>query len=260
MHLMICLRGEPEQLQYLPEISELGAGIELGSYGLVGVQSAQAWETRFQHHQAIRAQFQGRLALHGPFLGMEYAHQDHLIRAVVKQLLDMTFETARNLEVQRVILHSGYQRDFELYKLQDTWLESNIDFWQREIMRWAEAGIEIVLENDTEQAPDLLVRLVEAVNHPSLGLCLDIGHQHMFSELNALEWVRRMEGRLYHIHLHNNDRTRDSHGSLGSGTIQFVPFFEVLRKQAPQATLSLEVEDKMELKMRDLRYLVDYFS
>jgi hypothetical protein len=41
MNLMICMRGEPEHRPFLPEITELGGGIELGSYGLVGVQSEQ---------------------------------------------------------------------------------------------------------------------------------------------------------------------------------------------------------------------------
>ncbi len=37
MNLMICMRGEPEQLPFLTEIAELGAGIELGSYGMIGI-------------------------------------------------------------------------------------------------------------------------------------------------------------------------------------------------------------------------------
>ena len=52
---MICLSGDPEQLPFLPEIAELGAGIELGSYGIYGIQSEQHWESRFTLHQSLRA-------------------------------------------------------------------------------------------------------------------------------------------------------------------------------------------------------------
>jgi sugar phosphate isomerase/epimerase len=106
----------------------------------------------------------------------------------------------------------------------------------------------------------MLVRLVNEVNHPALGLCLDVGHQHAFSDLGALEWVRRMGTRLFHVHLHDNDRSGDRHWPLGRGTIDFEPFYAALEQQVPQATISLEVEDKMEVKLGDLRKLAVRFA
>lgn len=260
MNLMICMRGEPEHLPFLPEIAELGAGIELQSYGVVGVQSEQDWEARFALHQAIRTEFQGSVAIHGPFIGMEYTHKDHLIRDVVHRRLDMTFDVAVELESSRVVLHSGYPAEIDLFELQDHWLTTSIEFWQREIHRWADAGIEVVLENDIQKTPDLLVRLVNEVDSPSLGLCMDIGHQHMFSGLDAVEWVRRMDKRLFHIHLHDNDRSGDRHWPIGRGTIAFEPFYAAIRRHVPESTLSLEVEAEMKTQMDDLRKLIAHFA
>jgi sugar phosphate isomerase/epimerase len=260
MNLMICMRGEQEQIPFLPEIANLGAGIELGSYGMVGVQSQRDWGARFALHKAIRDQFQGTLAIHGPFIGMEYTHLDHLIRDAVIRRLDMTFDVAVRLRASRVVLHSGYKVENDMFKLQDDWLKRSIEFWGREIQRWADAGIMIVLENDIEKSPDLLVRLADEVDHPFLCLCLDIGHQHVFSDLGALEWLRRVTPRLAHVHLHDNDRTGDYHWSLGRGTIDFEPFFSAMTQYVPQATISLEVEDKMEVKMTDLRKLATHFA
>jgi sugar phosphate isomerase/epimerase len=260
MNFMICMTGEAEQLACLPEIASLNAGIELGSYGLVGVQSEQGWKNRFALHKAVRAQFEGVIAIHGPFIGMEYAHIDHLIRETVLRRLDMTFDVAVELKASRVILHAGNKPENELFNLQESWLKGNIEFWQKEILRWAEAGIVIVLENETEKSPDLLVRLVNGVDNPFLGLCMDIGHQHVFSELGAPEWVQRMGNRLLHIHLHDNDGTGDAHWSIGRGTIDFEPFHAAVMQHVPNAILSLEVEDKMEVKMGDLRKLVAHFT
>jgi sugar phosphate isomerase/epimerase len=260
MNLMICMRGEPEQLPFLPEIAELGAGIELGSYGILGIQSEWDWQARFAMHQVVRSQFQGTLAIHGPFIGMEYDHLDHLIREAVNRRLDLTFDVAAKLKVSRVVLHSGYAREIDLFNLQDSWLKRCAEFWQREIHRWSDAGIEIVLENDTEQSPTTLVRLINAVDHPFLGLCMDIGHQHVFSNLAALDWVMCIDQRLYHIHLHDNDGTRDSHSPIRRGNIDFEPFYEALMQHVPHATLSLEVEDKIEVKMSDLRKLHRFFA
>jgi sugar phosphate isomerase/epimerase len=262
MNLMICMRGEPEQLPFLSEIAALGAGIELGSYGLMGVQSDRDWEARFARHQVVRTRFQGTIAIHGPFIGMEYGHIDHLIRDTVNRRLDMTFDVAVKLKASQVVLHSGYGREYDLFNMQELWLKNNVGFWKREIGRWADAGIEIALENETDQVPDLMVKLVDEVDNPSLGVCFDIGHAHLFSKLDAREWVRRIEHRLLHVHLHDNDGTGDCHWPLGRGTIDFEPFYAALPRHAPQATISLEVEDKvtMEIKMADLRNLAARFA
>ncbi len=260
MDLMICLNGEPEQLPYLPEIAALGAGIELGSYGMAGIRSEQAWAARVAMHQALRRRFAGPLAVHGPFIGMEFAHVDHLLQAAVQRRLDMTLAVAMQLRAGRVVLHSGCSPVYDLFGLQDSWLARNVEFWQREIRRWAAVGVAVVLENDTERSPDLLVGLVDGVGSPWLGLCLDVGHQHLFSALDAPAWVWRMGHRLQHVHVHDNDRARDRHWPLGRGTIDFEPIFATLAAQAPQATLSLEVEDTIEAKMAGLRSLAARFA
>ena len=172
MNLMICIGGEPDEISFLPEIAEIGAGIELGSYGFTGVRSQRNWDAHFRLHKAICSQFQGPTAIHGPFFGIEYAHIN-LIPDAVNRRLQKTFDVAVKLKASRVVLHSGYKPEIDIFKLQDDWLKSCVDFWQGEIPRWADAGIEIVLENDTENSPDLLVRLVDEVDNPFLGLCMD---------------------------------------------------------------------------------------
>jgi sugar phosphate isomerase/epimerase len=257
--LMLCMNGTPDQILFLPEIAALGAGIELGSYGMRGVRSEQDWQARLTLHQAIRAQFHGPLAIHGPFIGMEYGHIDHLIRQAVDRRLDMTLDAAKQLSASRVVLHSGFKPEIDLFNLQESWLKQNIDFWQAEMPRWAEAGIGIVIENEIERLPDLLIRLVDAVDSPFLSLCMDTGHQHLFSEMEAVEWVRRMGQRLVHVHLQDNDRTGDKHWPLGRGTFDFERFYAAVGQYAPHATLSLEVEDSNEVKMADLRKLARRF-
>ena len=133
----------------------------------------------------------------------------------------MTFAAAVKLKASRVVCTLATGRKVDLFKMQDSWLERSVEFWRREIRRWADAGIGIVLENETEKSPDLSLRLANEVDDPCLGPCLDIGHQHVFSELGAPEWVRRMGDRLVHIHLHDNDRTGDKHWAIGCGTIRF---------------------------------------
>ena len=260
MQLMICIRGEADQIPFLPKIAELGAGVELGSYGLIGVQSEEDWKARFSKHQAVKAQFTGRVAVHGPFVGMEYAHVDHLIRQAIEKRLDMIFDAAFSLGAFRVVLHSGFRSEIESFKLQDVWLERNADFWKSEMTRWERANISIVLENEIERSPDILIKLVRKVDNPLLGLCLDVGHQRLFSMISAATWIESMGKHLKHVHLHDNDGQADRHWPIGTGNIEFEPIFKAIELQAPDATLSLEVEDKMETRLRDLRTLEQRFN
>jgi sugar phosphate isomerase/epimerase len=89
---------------------------------------------------------------------------------------------------------------------------------------------------------------------------MDIGHQHLLSDLDAPEWVRRMDHRLFHIHLHDNDRSGDKHWSIGRGTIDFESFYAAIMRHAPEAVISLEVEDNIEVMMNDLRKLAARFG
>jgi hypothetical protein len=68
MNLMLCMRGEPAQIPYLEEIARLGVGIELGSYGLVGIHSEADWEQRVQTPPGRQERFRACWR-YGPFLG-----------------------------------------------------------------------------------------------------------------------------------------------------------------------------------------------
>ena len=259
MKLMVCLRGETDQLPFLDEISKQGAGIELGSFGMIGIKSERDWRERFRLHTAVVRQFKGPVALHGPFIGIEYGHIDHLIASAVSRRLDMTYLVARKLGAFRVVLHTGFGAERVLFKIEQDWLERNSAFWKNEIKRWEKAGIGIVLENEIEKDPDLMIRLADDVASPFLGLCLDVGHQHLFSSLPLVDWVAKMSRHLRHIHLHDNDRTADHHWSPGRGTIDFEAFFSSVERNAPGATISLETADLMSVRMKDLSKLASRF-
>ncbi|MBN2532242.1 MAG: hypothetical protein JXB88_05090 [Spirochaetales bacterium] len=119
MKVMISICGEDEQIPFLPEIKKLNAEVELGSYGLVGVQSKQAWIHRISVHRTVRSSFSGQIVLHGPFVGIEYAHFDHLIRRAVEKRIDMIFDAAVHLNAFRVVLHSGFTAEVDMFARQD---------------------------------------------------------------------------------------------------------------------------------------------
>ena len=86
--------------------------------------------------------------------------------------------------------------------------------------------IEIVLENVFDNDWELLLDVYQRVNQPNFKLCLDIGHAHCYSTVDARKWAENLAPYVSHVHVHDNCGDRDSHIGLGKGNL---PWKEVLK-------------------------------
>ena len=260
MNFMIARYDFPNREQFVALLEEHDIGLELQSYGLDGVMSPAAWAGRVATHKEIVALFSGKVAVHGPFLGLVYNYMDHLLRAAVKERMGMTFDLARTLGAERLVLHTNFRYEVLQFELERFWLEGNVVYWTKEIERYAERGIQVVLENLVEPNPELMVELADRVGSEYFGLCLDVGHVNVFSELSPAEWVERMGKRLFHVHLHDNNGKTDQHLPVGSGTIDFDSLFDALETHAPNVTVSLEVETQADKAFENIREVMERYG
>jgi len=74
---------------------------------------------------------------------------------------------------------------------------------------------------------------------PDLQFHLDIGHFNL-NMRNPLRFVKAFKNRLTHIHLHDNDGTKDQHLPMGTGKIEWEPLIEEL-KTFYTGTITLEI-------------------
>jgi len=242
MNYFLCLSGYEYDFRILPKLEELNVGIELQSYGLKGVESPQSWEEKIKQHKKIIENFSGRISVHGPFVGIRQTHRDCLLKEAVKTRMQMTFEVAKELRPEAIVMHSGIDGDIKKWKLMDFWLEKTTDFWKKEIKKYEKEGIKIVIENTGEESPDILIKLCDAVNSDFFALCLDTGHMNVFSELQSFEWVKKMSKRLQYVHLHDNNGENDDHLPVGKGNIDFDSFFESI-KNRNDIIIALELDN-----------------
>ena len=100
------------------------------------------------------------------------------------------------------------------------------DYAQRQSVRLAfepEPGMFI-------QTGDEFQRLLDAVNHPSFGLTLDVGHVHCLQDGTIAEHIHRWPDRLWNIHIEDMRPGVHEHLPFGDGTIAFPPVFTALRE------------------------------
>lgn len=89
--------------------------------------------------------------------------------------------------------------------------------------------------------PQNLVELVEELDDPMVGLCLDYGHAHLMGDLG--EAIEAVGGHLFTTHVHDNDGTRDDHLVPFSGDIDWDAAMIATQKIGYDGVLMFEVAD-----------------
>jgi sugar phosphate isomerase/epimerase len=83
---------------------------------------------------------------------------------------------------------------------------------------------------------------------------LDVGHVNVGGE-DPSDSVRKAREYLAHVHIHDNDGTKDQHLVPGDGKIDFAPIVKALREVGYDGYVSAELEqgegDESALRTRD---------
>src|SRR5216684_3949723 len=108
-------------------------------------------------------------------------------------------------------------------------------------------GVRILLENTPNElsTPERLVEMIQGAHFDDVGVCFDVGHAHIMSDVpQAFEIVRK---HVASTHVHDNGKDKDSHLWPGQGTIDWKAAMELLRSapQTPPLLLELEADDKV---------------
>ena len=191
-----------------------------------------------ERHQQALANFSGTISMHGAFLGLIPGSYDPLIREASAVRIRQSIGYAHELHASDIIFHHGY---YARARFDDGYLARSAAFWKNMLAELT-VGQAIHLENAHEISPDLQLALIDEVQDPRLGICLDIGHAHAFSSTQVLEWITALGERITYVHLHDNDGSSDQHLPLGQGNIPLVDVFSALETHAPQAIWMIEAE------------------
>ena len=176
--------------------------------------------------------------LHGPYNELFPCAIDRRARALAADRYRQAIALAKGYGCEKVILHGGYN-PWIYYPV--WYVEQSIEFW-KDFLR-EDPGVEIVLENVLETDLPWLLDIVRAVDDERLKLCLDIGHVNAYSAVSAEDWLKMWAPQLSHFHIHNNDRSWDSHSALNCGTIPMKEFLLLADELCPTASYTLELTE-----------------
>ncbi len=202
--------------------------------------------------------------VHLPFIDVRPGSPDRMIRDASRQRLEMALEIASLFAPKRLIAHPHYfgsvnGNDFK------SWLRESARIWSGLIEKLP-ADAMLCLENTHESKPDQLVALAAELDPAKSGICFDVGHWFSFAKghkrRNLAEWLEALSPYLKHLHLHDNDGSKDQHLGMGHGGIPWDQVFAQLRELGltPSATLEPHCEESFMQSMAFLQAHPDFLD
>ena len=212
-------------------IAEKKCGLELVDFSMASVlcdldAELKRWEKRLTF---IDPPY---LSMHGPFLDLNPSTWEPLLYDATMLRYEQAYRAAKALGCETLVFHSCFVPNFNFL---EGWPERVIAFYER-FLEDKDGSVHIVMENVMDPVPDGFLEIARGINHPAFGICLDVGHAFCYSSVPLSEWFGTLKPYIKHIHLHDNDGTRDAHLAVGCGKIDFEGLAAEIR-QIPSAAI-----------------------
>ena len=184
--------------------------------------------------------------LHAPFQDMLPGAEDQFVLRAVRDKLQRCFDLIEIFRPRSVVCHLGYLDCVHSYDL-DRWLAISLQTW-RELLAVAENyTTPVMFENTYEPGPRIHKLVLEALNSPLAGFCLDVGHLLAFARVAWPGWLESLENWLGQLHLHDNHGYRDEHLPVGKGDFDFASLFGALKSRGLKPLITLEPRSEASL-------------
>ena len=184
------------------------------------------------------------LQVHAPFSDLNPASVNPAVKEFTLRTLEGTLEGSRALDVRVVTVHPGVVTPMGSI-LKGASIENNIESFASLARKADELGLRIALENMPfpaftlcNDAREMREVLDDAGFPDALGFCLDAGHANITGGTAGLLGLK---GRLFNVHLHDNDGRKDQHKAIGDGSVDIA---SVLRSLLPAYKGPLIIEGK----------------
>ncbi|MEL6272439.1 MAG: sugar phosphate isomerase/epimerase family protein [Chloroflexota bacterium] len=220
---------------------EHGLGIEVMAFAFPHVLDGN-WTKTVQAYRSYLRDVPGPITLHGPFMDMASGSPDSRINAVCMARYQHAVHIASELNADRIVFHANFISSIHSQAYREDWHRRNVDFWGKIANYAAERDVPVTVENMWEFDPDIIVDVLEAVNHPYLRACLDVGHAYLYGPDYTFEqWFTRYEPFMIHTHMNNTDGKLDSHNGFPDGVIDYTDVLARFRQMETLPTIVLEM-------------------
>lgn len=230
--VLLCDASQPERVAPICRKTGLGVEIQAFSNPEYPNLNPDGLALHHKHYDAISPK-----ALHGPFGDLSFGSCDALIQKVTRDRFEFAYGKAVELGAQHVVLHHGYVPHTNTY---GGWLRRSVKFWE-DFLATKSPDVTFYLENLLEVDAELIGDVLQAVNHPNLKACLDLGHAFCHGKTSLKKWIEVLGDGIGYVHFHDNLGDQDAHLSLGEGRLPLDEICYLLEQVTPEVIWALEV-------------------
>ena len=184
--------------------------------------------------------------LHAPFFELAPGALDPEILKASRNKLRKAFRLIPIFQPKSIVCHLNFEENKQGYKM-EAWEAAALPTWQELAGIAQKNNCRMMLENTYEKTPAAHERILSRLSKEAAGFCLDVGHLLCFAKSRWQEWLPQLLPWLGHLHLHDNDGTRDQHLALGLGSFNFQELFEYLAQQKVSPLITLEPHSEEDL-------------
>lgn len=214
-----------------------GVGVEIADYCTAMNMDMLLSETKPKVDAQVRNV--SNRVFHGPFNELFPCAIDPLARELAAKRYLQAVQMAGEYGAKKLVFHGGYLP----HVYYPCWYtEQSVLFW-KDFLKKIPEDVTLCIENVLESDPQWMADITAGVDDPRLRLCLDVGHAHVCSEIPVEQWLETLAPWLGHFHIHNNDRSFDTHSPLDEGTIPMKELLTRAEALCPDASFTLEVTD-----------------
>lgn len=179
---------------------------------------------------------------HG-LLGADVAQHDAEKREADIARLLRHIDIAAQMDVRTIVIHPGGK---VVPTTRAEWKQVqalNVAAFHRLGDAAGERGMHIGLENLPRQGyatPYEMWELLDAIDHPALGITLDTSHANLV-RLDIPATVREFAPKLFATHISDNDYSGDQHLTPGGGNIDWLAVMAAFREVGYEGLFNLEI-------------------
>lgn len=212
-------------------------------------------EQLIEQYQLLLQNYPGIITIHGPYIDLHCISLDPLVSHVCLQRYEQALEVATALKAPYVVFHSHYEPRDDYSGYDHYFVEQNIHFWKKLIKKFEKAEIIAVIENIHDKNALMIKQILQEINSPYLGACLDTGHAFALGKSHLNSWIEQYGSFLRYVHLHDNNGLRDEHLPIGWGKIDLSTFLKKLQEVNYNSVVICEIFEDIHVQRENLQRL-----
>lgn len=195
--------------------------------------------------------------MHGAFFDIVVFSYDSRVREISELRMEQSMKVAVRLGVKGVVFHTNYSPMLSGAEYDRRAVDMTAQYMECLLKRYPDT--EIYLENMFDSDPGIMRTISEKLcAYGNYGVCFDYAHASI-SGTPMKEWVEALAPYIKHVHINDNDFTKDMHLAVGDGKIDWKQFMEYRTQYFSDSSVLIETT-KPENQRRSLEYLKQNFA